>query len=154
LGVQAFWNLTVCCWMSSSWHFEVTYCFYPQGSSSQAWRWTSQIVRPTTQLHFQEGLNPCKYICSIINSITMSKEWCIYGLHCIADDVPSHVVHYCERFLELVIDLEALLPTRRFFNTVFDDCHMVVRCHLSKLPHLPEGNLFTQVGNARLLFTV
>lgn len=63
----------------------------------------------------------------------------------VGDDVPSHVVHYCERFLELVIDLEALLPTRRFFNTVFDDCHMVVRCHLSKLPHLPEGNLFTQL---------
>lgn len=84
----------------------------------------------------------------------MSKEWCVFGLHCIVDEVPSDVIHYCERFLELVIDLEALLPTRRFFNTVLDDCHLVVRCHLSNLPHLPAGNLFAQVGNAHLLFTV
>ncbi|XP_023721856.1 RNA helicase aquarius [Cryptotermes secundus] len=60
-------------------------------------------------------------------------------------EVSSEVVHYCERFLELVIDLEALLPTRRFFNTVLDDCHVVVRCHLSHLPRLPEGNLFAQL---------
>ncbi|KAK0088354.1 hypothetical protein PV325_012252 [Microctonus aethiopoides] len=54
-------------------------------------------------------------------------------------------VRYCERFLELMIDLEALLPTRRFFNTVMDDCHLVVRCSLSNLLHRPEGNLFGQI---------
>ncbi|XP_024936105.1 RNA helicase aquarius isoform X2 [Cephus cinctus] len=54
-------------------------------------------------------------------------------------------VRYCERFLELVIDLEALLPTRRFFNTVMDDCHLVVRCQLSNLLHRPEGGLFGQL---------
>ncbi|KAK0164394.1 hypothetical protein PV328_003030 [Microctonus aethiopoides] len=54
-------------------------------------------------------------------------------------------VRYCERFLELMIDLEALLPTRRFFNTVMDDCHLVVRCSLSNLLHRPEGNLFGQL---------
>ncbi|KAL6255928.1 hypothetical protein P5V15_013168 [Pogonomyrmex californicus] len=53
-------------------------------------------------------------------------------------------VRYCERFLELVIDLEALLPTRRFFNTVMDDNHLVVRCQLSNLLHRPEGSLFGQ----------
>lgn len=55
-------------------------------------------------------------------------------------------MRYCERFLELVIDLEALLPTRRFFNTVMDDCHLVVRCQLSNLLHRPEGGLFGQVS--------
>jgi Intron-binding protein aquarius N-terminus len=30
-------------------------------------------------------------------------------------------ISYCENFLMLMIDLEALLPTRRFFNTVLDD---------------------------------
>ncbi|KAK2580206.1 hypothetical protein KPH14_012466 [Odynerus spinipes] len=55
-------------------------------------------------------------------------------------------IRYCERFLELVIDLEALLPTRRFFNTVMDDCHLVVRCQLSNLLHRPEGGLFGQVS--------
>ncbi|PSN56916.1 Intron-binding protein aquarius [Blattella germanica] len=66
-------------------------------------------------------------------------------------EVNSDIVHYCERFLELVIDLEALLPTRRFFNTVLDDCHLVVRCHLSCLPEREEGNLFTQVGICNFL---
>ncbi|ENN70799.1 hypothetical protein YQE_12464, partial [Dendroctonus ponderosae] len=59
---------------------------------------------------------------------------------------PPDKVHYCERFLELVIDLEALLPTRRFFNTVLDDCHVVVRCWLSGLIKRPEGHLFSQVS--------
>ncbi|XP_045466067.1 RNA helicase aquarius [Harmonia axyridis] len=54
-------------------------------------------------------------------------------------------VHYCERFLELMIDLESLLPTRRFFNTVLDDCHLVVRCQLSTLIKKPEGRLFSQL---------
>lgn len=54
-------------------------------------------------------------------------------------------IHYCERFLELVIDLEALLPTRRFFNTVMDDSHLVVRCQLSNLVRRPEGGLFNQL---------
>lgn len=55
-------------------------------------------------------------------------------------------IHYCERFLELIIDLEALLPTRRYFNTVMDDCHLVVRCQLSNLLKRPEGGLFGQVS--------
>lgn len=62
-------------------------------------------------------------------------------------DVDTEVVHYCERFLELVIDLEALLPTRRFFNVVMDHCHLVTRCHLSKLNQRPEGKLFSQVSH-------
>lgn len=59
---------------------------------------------------------------------------------------PSDIIHYCERFIELVTDLEALLPTRRFFNTVLDDCHLVVRCQLSALIKRPEGHLFRQVS--------
>ncbi|CAH0728342.1 unnamed protein product, partial [Brenthis ino] len=59
-------------------------------------------------------------------------------------DVDVNAVRYCERFLELMIDLEALLPTRRFFNTVMDDCHLVVRCQLAPLSRRPEGQLFTQ----------
>eukprot|EP00058_Branchiostoma_floridae_P027957 XP_002613448.1 hypothetical protein BRAFLDRAFT_123925 [Branchiostoma floridae] len=54
-------------------------------------------------------------------------------------------VHYCERFLELMIDLEALLPTRRWFNTLMDDSHLVVKCRLSKLTKKEEGRLFNQL---------
>lgn len=61
-------------------------------------------------------------------------------------ELNNEVVRYCERFLEFVIDLEALLPTRRFFNTVMDDCHLVVRCQISPLMNRAEGKLFAQVS--------
>nr|XP_033807712.1 RNA helicase aquarius isoform X1 [Geotrypetes seraphini] len=55
-------------------------------------------------------------------------------------------VHYCERFIEFMIDLEALLPTRRWFNTVLDDSHLVVHCYLSNLAQREkEGHLFCQL---------
>lgn len=60
-------------------------------------------------------------------------------------ELNSNVVHYCERFLEFIIDLEALLPTRRFFNTVLDDCHLIVRAMMSPLMQREEGKLFCQV---------
>ncbi|XKL64533.1 hypothetical protein PGB90_004619 [Kerria lacca] len=60
-------------------------------------------------------------------------------------EVPEEKIHYCERFLELMIDLEALLPTRRFFNTILDDMHLVVRCKLSPLMKRSEGKLFSQL---------
>jgi len=60
-------------------------------------------------------------------------------------DCPEEVVDFCERFLILIIDLEALLPTRRFFNTVLDDSHLVVRASLAPLAQRPEGRLFTQL---------
>ena len=40
--------------------------------------------------------------------------------------VDEDAVSFCERFLELVTDLEAQLPTRRFFNTLLDSCNFVV----------------------------
>ena len=43
-----------------------------------------------------------------------------------AGEVNEDAVSYCERFLELVTDLEAQLPTRRFFNTLLNDSHLVV----------------------------
>jgi intron-binding protein aquarius len=60
--------------------------------------------------------------------------------------INTEIVRYCERFLEFVIDLEALLPTRRFFNTVLDDSHLVVRCGISPLIKRQEGKLFGQVS--------
>ncbi|XP_037087891.1 RNA helicase aquarius-like [Pollicipes pollicipes] len=54
-------------------------------------------------------------------------------------------VAYCEQMVQLMIDLEALLPTRRFFNTLLDDAHLVVRCRLSGLAEREEGKLFVQL---------
>uniref|UniRef100_A0A8C4R663 RNA helicase aquarius n=1 Tax=Eptatretus burgeri TaxID=7764 RepID=A0A8C4R663_EPTBU len=65
---------------------------------------------------------------------------------CITGPVLMDKVHYCERFVELMIDLEALLPTRRWFNTLLDDAHLVVMCHLSALTRREkEGKLFRQL---------
>lgn len=68
------------------------------------------------------------------------------------DAVADETVRYCERFLEFLIDLEALLPTRRFFNTVMDDCHLVVRCSLAPLINREEGKLFSQVSVTNFQF--
>ena len=60
-------------------------------------------------------------------------------------DVSGDGIHYCERFLELMISLESQLPTRRFFNTVLDDQHVVVRSRLAPLTKHPEGKLFVEL---------
>lgn len=57
-------------------------------------------------------------------------------------------VNYCETFLELLIDIEAQLPTRRFVNALIDDRHVVVRCKLSQLIQRNEGKLFGQLLEA------
>ncbi|XP_054156654.1 RNA helicase aquarius-like [Oppia nitens] len=56
-------------------------------------------------------------------------------------------VHYCERFLELMIDLESILQTRRFFNAIFDDQHVVIRARMSNLAQRTgrESKLFGQL---------
>ncbi|XP_020850487.1 RNA helicase aquarius [Phascolarctos cinereus] len=63
-------------------------------------------------------------------------------------------VHYCERFIELMVDLEALLPTRRWFNTVLDDSHLVVHCYLSNLVRREgDGHLFSQLLDVLKFYT-
>lgn len=74
------------------------------------------------------------------------KYWLTSFFVIITGELVPEKVHYCERFLELLIDLEALLPTRRFFNTVLDDSHLVVRCKIAPLTKRSEGNLFKQVS--------
>ncbi|EDW66854.2 RNA helicase aquarius [Drosophila virilis] len=68
-------------------------------------------------------------------------------------ELNSNVVHYCERFLEFIIDLEALLPTRRFFNTVLDDCHLIVRALMCPLVQREEGKLFGQLLDMLKFYT-
>lgn len=48
---------------------------------------------------------------------------------------------YCERFLEFLVDLEAQLPTRRFFNTLLDDHQIVVLCNLAPLNQRKEKDM-------------
>eukprot|EP01041_Mallomonas_annulata_P008643 gene8643-17828_t len=57
---------------------------------------------------------------------------------------PTQIL-YVERFTEFIIDLLSQLPTRRFFFTLFDDMHVLVRCRRSHLISLPNGQLFNQL---------
>ena len=52
---------------------------------------------------------------------------------------------YCERFLELLIDMEVILPTRRFFNTLLDNEQVVVRLEMSKLNGHPDCSLLCEM---------
>lgn len=54
--------------------------------------------------------------------------------------------------MELLIDLEALLPARRFFNSLLQDKQIVIRCAMGPLVKRPEGHLFTQLLDQLKLF--
>ncbi|KAK7813480.1 hypothetical protein U0070_016998 [Myodes glareolus] len=72
----------------------------------------------------------------------------------LSEPVTMDKVHYCERFIELMIDLEALLPTRRWFNTILDDSHLLVHCYLSSLVHREgDGHLFSQLLDMLKFYT-
>ncbi|KAI8336492.1 DEAD helicases superfamily protein [Blakeslea trispora] len=66
---------------------------------------------------------------------TLERNWLSQLLHRFIDliyqipkegEVDQELILVCERFLEFFIDLEAQLPTRRFFNTLLDDHQIVV----------------------------
>ncbi|KAK3818811.1 MAG: aquarius [Benniella sp.] len=62
------------------------------------------------------------------------------------EDNEQDKIAYCERFLEFLIDLEAQLPTRRYFNTLIEDHQIVTICKLSKLAsNKNAGTLFAQL---------
>ncbi|KAG0363594.1 hypothetical protein BGZ54_008106 [Gamsiella multidivaricata] len=66
-------------------------------------------------------------------------------LESIEDDEQDKIA-YCERFMEFLIDLEAQLPTRRYFNTLIEDHQIVAICKLSKLAsNKRAGALFAQL---------
>lgn len=60
-------------------------------------------------------------------------------------EIDVDLLHYCERFLELLIDLEAQLLTRRFFSSLLDDSHAIVYSRLSSLSKRHDGKLFRQL---------
>lgn len=58
----------------------------------------------------------------------------------------EQIVKYCERFLEFLIDLETLLPTRRFTQVILDDMHVTTIARLSNLfSRSEDGKLFRQL---------
>nr|XP_002131605.1 RNA helicase aquarius [Ciona intestinalis] len=68
-----------------------------------------------------------------------------------AKEFDQPTVDYCHRFLDLVIDLDSCLPTRRWFNTVLTDTHLVVRCMKSSL--FEKDDVFTQLVKTLQMYT-
>ena len=75
----------------------------------------------------------CDHFIGVVNAIEEDVE------------IDRIKLRYCERFLELLIDMEVILPTRRFFNTLFDNEQIVVRLVISKLNGHPDCSLFTEM---------
>lgn len=56
-------------------------------------------------------------------------------------------VRYCERFLELLVDLNSQLPTRRYVNTLLKDLNLLAIIRLSQLYRTVENTLFRDFYN-------
>ncbi len=54
----------------------------------------------------------------------------------------SPAIRFCERFIELVIDLLSQLPTRRFVRAVLDDRQVLVKARMMPLFSQSEGRLY------------
>lgn len=59
----------------------------------------------------------------------------------------SENLRYAERFLELLVDLESQLPTRRYVNTLLKDLNILPVIRLSQLYRGPENALFRDFYN-------
>lgn len=71
------------------------------------------------------------------------STWCE-----IAVDFISTHREYRQNECRGVYLFQALLPTRRWFNTILDDSHLLVHCYLSSLVHREgDGHLFSQVSS-------
>ena len=56
---------------------------------------------------------------------------------------------YCERFVELLIDLLSQLPTRRFVRTLLEDRAILIKARMSPLFTHPEGAPLCFKGHPR-----
>uniref|UniRef100_A0A915LBP5 Intron-binding protein aquarius n=1 Tax=Meloidogyne javanica TaxID=6303 RepID=A0A915LBP5_MELJA len=60
-------------------------------------------------------------------------------------DLEIDAVTYCERLLSFLIDLEAQLTTRRFFNSLLHSSHILTHCCLSQFIRSEHGSLFCEL---------
>lgn len=60
---------------------------------------------------------------------------------------------YCERFLELLTDLQSQLPTRRYVNTLLHDLNLLAAIRLSPMYTDEENGLFRDLFNLLSHFT-
>lgn len=89
-------------------------------------------------------------------SFVLQRGWDpLFSIPCVCGQAGGHFVMSIYLWLRGVrgkwalcaSPCQALLPTRRWFNTILDDSHLLVHCYLSSLVHREEdGHLFSQVS--------
>jgi len=57
----------------------------------------------------------------------------------------KELMNYCERFLEMMIDLESQLHTRRYVNSLVNALNLIVKCEVAPLSNHADGKLFAQL---------
>ena len=57
----------------------------------------------------------------------------------------SHLLREIERILDLLIEILAQLPTRRFVSSLLDDMHLILRIEFSGITEKVEGKLITKL---------
>jgi intron-binding protein aquarius len=80
--------------------------------------------------------------------VRMMHDFVTYATDCVAneDAVDVDKVRFCERFIELVIDLLAQLPTRRFTHTLMSDKALLVKARMVPLyASATAGRLYAQL---------
>ena len=80
--------------------------------------------------------------------IRITHLWLLYKTKLLIGNVL-----YCERFLELITDLQSQLPTRRYFNTLVHDINLISLIKLSPLFNDEENALLRDLFNLFRHFT-
>ena len=109
--------------------------------------WTKAVKRTSKQLTKLEGTEKVAFEFKITFFHNLLQKFLLQlsAVDGESESVNRDLVRYCERFIEMVIDLESQLPTRRYFNTLLDATNLVVKCQVSALANRPEGKLFAQL---------
>ncbi|GAO47490.1 hypothetical protein SAICODRAFT_57839 [Saitoella complicata NRRL Y-17804] len=114
--------------LSSSEKRDAHFAKYPQ--HAKAWRTAkkkldSADVAGKAQLHFERS-----WLISVLFEFLQLLQ---------QGDAETDVALYCERFVEFLVELASVLPTRRYLNVVLADVHLLVAIKTS--PHYKSGGL-------------
>ncbi|CAI5452967.1 unnamed protein product [Caenorhabditis angaria] len=115
--------------------------FKKQKKLKKVWELVTRKMKETDQKDNGKGLFERRFIWNLIEKFVKTLK----SVDDESKDIDIDAIRYCEKFIELLIDLESLLPTRRFFNAVLHSSHILTYCIQSKLISSDAGSLFFQL---------
>ncbi|BFZ61236.1 hypothetical protein YB2330_002295 [Saitoella coloradoensis] len=121
-------SVSILQFLSSSEKRDALFAEYPQ--HAKAWRIAKKKLDSAdaagkAQLHFERN-----WLISVLYEFLQLLQ---------QGDVETYVALYCERFVEFLVELTSVLPTRRYLNVVLADVHLLVAVKTS--PHYKSGGL-------------